>query len=141
MSKDFEHLGSVKDGKLSFADPISWAMALAKLNSKPVKVIIKQCFPNRTVKQNSAWWGIVIPIYMQCMGHLNDKFAHYELVTLIKPLVKIDIKGREHVGPTPTHDLDTKQSMELYKLAQDFIATEYGVDVPDPDPNWKGFSA
>jgi len=137
--KQIEVLVSVTDGKIIPADPVSWAFDAPKLEGHPCGV--RRIFGKRTKKQGNAWHGIVVPIYQRCMGHLNHDFAHYELVKLIRPLVTIDIKGREHIGPTPTHDMDTKESLELYKDAQDFIATEYGVDVPDPDPAWRGFKS
>lgn len=141
MDLEHQHPGKVEDGRYIPADPVAWSMALGRLNSKPVMVTLKQLFGKRTVKQNNAWHGIVVPIYMACAGHINHDFAHYELVTHIDPLVTIDIKGREKIGPTPTRNKNTKESMELYRKAQDFIATEYGADVPDPSPDWKGFSA
>jgi len=135
-----EHPGKVEKGEFIPADPVGHAMDIAKFNGKPVTQIIKQIFPKRSLKQNNAWHGIVVPLYMRCMGHLNHDFAHYELVKHLVPMVTIDIKGREKIGPTPTKDMDTKQSLELYRMAQDFLATEYGVNCPDPDPNWRGFA-
>lgn len=136
-----EHPGKVEKGQFFPADPVSHAMDIAKFNGKAVTQITKQLFPKRSIKQNNAWHGIVVPIYMACMGHLNHDFAHYELVTLLDPLVTIDIRGREGIGPSPTKTKDTKQSLELYRKAQDFILTEYYITVPDPDPNWRGFGA
>lgn len=137
MSSQVESLGTVKDGKFIPADPVSWAFDSKKLEGHPC--CLRRVFGKRTKKQGGAWWGVVVPIYQRCMGHLNKDFAHYELVTQIRPLVTLDIKGRERIGPTPTHNMDTKQSMELYRDAQDFIGSEYGIPVPEPDINWKGF--
>lgn len=134
-----EHPGKVENGQFIPADPVAHALDLRKFNGKAVTQITKQFFPKRSQKQNNAWHGIVVPIYMRCMGHLNHDFAHYELVKHLDPLVTIDINGREHIGPSPTKTKNTKESLELYRKAQDFIATEYGITVPDPDPNWKGF--
>lgn len=136
-----EHPGKVENGVYIPADPVGHARALWGLNNKAVMMTLRQFFGKRSLKQNNAWHGIVVPIYMECMGHLNHDFAHYELVTLLAPMVTIDIKGREKIGPSPTKTMDTKQSLELYRKAQDFIATEYNVPVPDPDPNWAGFGA
>ena len=139
MKGDNECLGTIQKGQFIPADPVSYAMAAKKMEGKPV--CIKRVFGKRSVKQGNAWHGIVVPIYMECMGQVNHDFAHYELVKQINPLVTLDIRGREVMSPKPTKDLDTKESMELYKKAQDFISIEYGVYVPDPDPNWKGFAA
>ena len=136
-----ESPGKMEGGKFIPADPISRAIGMQSLNGKVVTEIYEEYFPGRTRKQNNAWHGIVVPIYMACMGHTNHDFAHYELVTKLDPLVTIDIKGREHIGPTPTKNKTTKESMELYKKAQDFLAIEYEVDCPDPSPDWKGFAA
>lgn len=134
-----EALVSVQAGKIIPADPVSWAFDSKILEGHPC--CVRRVFGKRTKRQGNAWWGLAVPVYMRCMGHLNKDFAHYELVTLLAPLTTIDIKGREHVGPTPTHDMDTAQSVALYKKAQDFLGSEYGVDLPDPDPNWRGFNA
>lgn len=125
------------------ADPVAHAIVLAKLGAKqkPVEVTYKTVFGRRSVKQGNAWHGIVVPIFMQCYGLLNHDEAHYKLVELIHYEYVMDIKGVEHRRTKPTRTLDTTQSMELYRKAQDFIAIEYGVPVPDPDPNWKGFGA
>ena len=134
-----ECLGTIQKGEFIPADPVSWAFDSKKLEGKPV--CVKRVFGKRSTKQNNAWHGVVVPIYMQCAGHTNHDFAHYELVKHIRPLVTLDIKGREVTSPTPTRNMDTKESMDLYRDAQDFISIEYGVYVPDPDPSWKGFSA
>jgi hypothetical protein len=134
-----ECVGTVQKGRFIPADPVSYAITARYLEGKPV--CLKRLFGKRSRKQGNAWHGIVVPIYMQCMGHTNHDFAHYELVKHIRPMVTVDIKGREVISPTPTKDMDTKESMELYKDAQDFLSIEYGVYVPDPDPNWKGFSS
>jgi hypothetical protein len=139
MSIKVESVGKTENGKFIPSDPVSRAIGIQSLNGKPTIETLEEYFPKRSTKQNSAWHGIVVPIYMACMGHTNHDFAHYELVTKIDPLVTIDIKGREHIGPTPTKNKTTKESMELYKKAQDFIAIEYQVEVPDPSPDWKGF--
>lgn len=135
--KNPEPLGTVKDGKWVPANPVDWAFDAPKLEGHPCG--IRRIFGKRSTKQGNAWHGIVVPIYMRCMGHLNHDFAHYELVKLIRPTIVFDMKGQERFSPTPTHDMDTKESLELYRDAQDFIGSEYGVEVPDPDPAWKGF--
>lgn len=135
-----EHPGKIENGEFLPADPVGHAMDIARFNGKAVTQTIKQLFPKRSLKQNNAWHGVVVPIYMRCMGHLNHDFAHYELVTHLAPMVTLDIKGREKIGPTPTKTMDTKQSWELYRMAQDFISIEYNVHVPDPNPDWKGFA-
>lgn len=125
------------------ADPSAHSLALAKLGhkGKPVEADYKSVFGKRSRRQGSAWHGIVVPIWMDCYGLLNHDEAHYSLLKEIHYEINIDIKGREHRQAKPTRTLDTAQSNALYKKAQDFIAIEYGVDVPDPDPNWKGFGA
>ena len=134
-----ESLVTIQAGKITPVDPVSWAFDSKLLEGHPC--CVRRVFGKRTRRQGNAWHGIAVPIYMKCMGHLNHDFAHYELVTHLEPLVTLDIKGRERIGPTPTRDMDTAQSWALYKKAQDFIATEYNVEVPDPDPRWKGFKA
>lgn len=124
------------------ADPAALSLTLAKLGlkQKPVEVTYKSVFGRRSHRQGNAWHGIVVPIFMECYGLLNHDEAHYKLVELIHYEHVLDIKGIEHRRAKPTRTLDTAQSVELYRKAQDFIAIEYGVDVPDPDPNWKGFA-
>ena len=123
------------------ADPTAHSIALAKLGikGKPVEVNYKTVFGKRSVRQGNAWHGIVVPIFMACYGLLNHDEAHYTLVGLIHYEYTLDIKGVERKRAKPTRTLDTAESVALYRRAQDYIATEYGVDVPDPDPSWRGF--
>lgn len=124
------------------ADPAAHSLTLAKLGlkQKPVEVTYKTVFGRRSRRQGNAWHGIVVPIFMECYGLLNHDEAHYKLVEMIHYEHVMDIKGIERRRTKPTRTLDTAQSVNLYRKAQDFIAIEYGVDVPDPDPNWKGFA-
>lgn len=134
-----ESLGTVKSGHFIPADPHAWEIESKALEGKPCG--IRRVFGRRTRKQGNAWWGVVIPIYMECAGHFNKDLAHYELVEILAPMTVLDKKGRERTRPSPTSEMDTAESVDLYRKAQDFIGSEYGVPVPDPDPRWKGFKA
>ena len=138
---DITHPGTVTHGKFVPADPVSMAICLSNLEGKPMEAIFRKVFGKRTRKQGNAWHGIVVPIFMICYCTLNHDEAHYTLLREIHYEVVLDKKGREHRRALPTKDLNTAESVVLYKKAQDYLGSEYNVDVPDPDPNWKGFSS
>ena len=123
-------------GKFVPADPAHYAMTLAAMDG-PVTVILKRFHDTRTNRQNRAWFGIVVPIFQKCYNERSKEVAHYTLLKQIHYDIVTDIKGRIHRQVKPTHNLQTDEFSELYAKAQQFMAEEYGVDVPDPDPEFK----
>lgn len=134
---EYELHGRAKDGKIIPSDPVSFSLALSALNGKPIVIKMKERRPNRSLSQNSAWHAIVVPIFAQCYGEDNLEAAHYTLLRHIHYEVCQDMNGRLRRKVKRTHMLSTVEFCELYEKAQRFIADEYGVFVPDPDPNWK----
>ncbi len=134
--------GTVRGGEFIPADPVSYCLSMAKFNDMAVTATFKAFRNTRTQRQNRAWHGIVVPIFMVCYGErYNHEAAHYTLLGLIHYDVSADINGKLTRSIRPSHNLSTVEFNELYQKAQQYMAEEYQMDVPDPDPEYKKWKA
>ena len=139
MIEPFKFVGTMEGGAIVPADPVSYPFGMAQFNGKPIDVTIKEFHKARTNPQGNAWHGIVIPIWMKCMGYhpwQHDE-AHYDLCKIIHSEPIVDRKGNVNRVAKRTKTLNTVESMDLYATAQDFIESTYGIPVQDPDPEFK----
>lgn len=135
MPSEFHFSGHAKGGKLISEDPDSFMVWMAMLEGKKIVGTLKKWHKTRTSQQNRAWWGIMIPIYMQCYGTDNKDEAHRALCCAVgHSETHCDIKGRRHEEPKETHNLPTDEFSQLWEKGARHIAIEFGVVVPDPNP-------
>src|SRR5690242_1620341 len=95
MSSEHVIPGNSIGGKWVPADAAQYAMALAELDG-PVTMTLKRFHDTRTNRQNRAWFGIVIPIFMRCYNEEDKLAAHYTLLKAIHYDLVEDIKGKLH---------------------------------------------
>ena len=131
---DFHFTGRAEVGKLIVDELASWNDYLRLMNGKDVKGVLAPITQVRTNQQNRAWWGIMVPLFAEAYGEDNHEAAHYVLVRQVHYEMVTDVKGRPHRKCLETHNLSRTEFSELWEKAARFMATEYGIAVPDPDP-------
>lgn len=111
---------------------------------KPFSVTIGKLVRERTNKQNAALWGLAYPIIKNETGNSPDDMHRHFCIEFFGSK-ELNINGQFDIKPrrTTTHDkdghkdvIDTEEFYNFFLLVQSQSA-EYGVDIPDPSPEWK----
>lgn len=100
---------------------------------------------DRSEEQNNALWGVAYKYLRKETGNekagLHDYFCREYFGE-----VERTVLGRTRTYPrrTTTKDehgeddvLSTKDFMDFYAFIQQHMAEKFGLDVPDPDPQWR----
>lgn len=119
--------GVVQGGKLALDSRDAFARFVARLDGKRVTVSVQKFRKQRSLAQQSWYWGVLIPILAEHLGY--DKDDLHEALKMKFLRVKLD------------DDLETVKSSakltteEYSRWMEDCqrLAAEYGVDVPMPN--------
>lgn len=111
---------------------------------KPWAVVIGKLTRERTNKQNAALWGHAYKIIREETGNDVDDL-HEHFCGENWGWKETRILGQANIKPrrTTTHDengnkdvINTEEFYNFFLMVQSQSA-EYGVDIPDPSPEWK----
>lgn len=112
-----------------------------------LKITICEARQERSDPQNHALWGVAYPPIMEHMGLRGEREKeelHEFWCGAYFGWTVYEIMGQQKKRPRRTTTTDeqghrqvmsTVEFMEFYAFIQQKSA-EYGVDVPDPDPEW-----
>ncbi len=136
--------GEVKDGKFKMSDSDFeryWKWLLS--HSGKYQFIIKKVFKKRSLPQNNWYWGVILPMIADEMGEENHDEVHAILRSKFLSKTKV-IKGKngelEEVKITGrTHKLSTHLFSIYVEKCRKFGAEFYGLNIPDPDPNYDSY--
>jgi hypothetical protein len=107
-------------------------------------VEIKRLIKERTSPQNAALWGCAYRHITEETGN-DPNDLHETFCGEFFGWKEVEIMGRSTLKPVRTTTVDesgkrdvisTEKLSDFYTFIQ-AKAAEYGVNVPDPDPNWK----
>jgi hypothetical protein len=129
MARELVIYGEIKEGKLIAKRP-----DLRGWKDGPVTLTIKPKRKTRTPPQNRAWWSLVIPLIAEHLGydHHEHDMLHYALVEKCFGS-EWDARIKADVPRVRSSQLDTVEFAELYSWAQRYAATEWGLNIPDPE--------
>ena len=125
--------GHIERGKLILDDPGKYFVRLSGLEGQRVELIVRKQKSQRSLNQNSAYWGIAIEILCSHTGYdretmheaLKAKFASYE-----------DLKTGLMVIES-TAKMDTVRFMKYYDDIQRWAAEFLNCYIPSPnEPDW-----
>lgn len=133
--------GGVENGVLKISDRKSFDRDITVFNGKRIQGYVTRAKKTRSVKQNSALWGIAY-VYaaegFREMGNLGftPEDAHEYFKQEFKPSYKevINTKTGETIKIVTTTTASTTQMKDYYLQIQIFCAENFGIVVPDPDP-------
>jgi hypothetical protein len=98
---------------------------------KVVEIVIRKPRTQRSLDQNAYWWAVPVKILAEFCGYTENQM-HYALLG--------ECFGYEpgpHGVPVPVKpssaDLSVEEFTHLIDWAQQWAASELGVDVPGPD--------
>lgn len=124
---------------------LSLARALMRfLPGKPLTVKAARRVKERTSPQNAALWGVAYPAIRADTGNDLDDI-HIAMCGSYFGWVEYEVLGQRKRKPrrTTTTDENGKRDVLSTIHFSDFwdhvqrAAAEYGIDVPDPDPQWR----
>jgi hypothetical protein len=121
--------GSIKKGKLILDDPARFAVHLSSLNDKRVEVVVRKEKSQRSLNQNSAYWGIVVEILSEHLGYDREN-THDALRT--KFLSRVDPSTGLTVIRS-TASLSTVEFMEYYEAIQRWASEFLNCQIPSPN--------
>ncbi len=113
--------------------------------NKAWRFVWKTARSERSEKQNAALWGCAYKYLKKETGSDEDSMHEFFCGEFFGWVEKV-VFGRRKIRPkrTTTTDEDgnkdiisTLQFMNFYEFIQRKMATDFGYDVPDPDPDWK----
>ncbi len=92
-----------------------------------MEVIVRRPRVQRSLSQNSYYWGVVIPLFAEYCGYDDPQDLHYALK--VKFLSEPEEHGLGRVRSTSS--LTTAEFTEYVERVRK-LAAEHGVYVPDP---------
>ena len=116
-----------QSGKLVFDDREALSRYILNLKDGPVEVIIRRARAQRSLSQNSYYWGVVIPLLAEYCGYDEPDEMHDALKQrfLSAPIEH----GLTRIRST-SHLTTTEFTDYIEKCRK--LAAELGVYIPDP---------
>jgi len=136
--------GYVKDGCLYFSPEIARIRTTflneTKDDTKIVESITRQ-YPGKTDKQLGAWFGLLISMVLREFDErgwdMQVIFKNVPAGLRMTPDAMYQfLCGMFGEGKTLSQ-MDTIEASRLFEESRKWIASQWQIYVPDPDPNWR----
>ncbi len=122
------HRGKVAYGKLILENQSRYLVQLSKLEGKDIELIIRKKKSQRSLNQNSYYWGVVIVILGEHCGYEPEEM-HTAL--RMKFLRKELIPGLQTAGTTTA--LDTTQFEDYLERVRRWASMDLNCFIPLPN--------
>ena len=111
---------------------------------KSWRIEIKELRKERSLRQNSALFGVAYPIIMAATGLQGDADMaqlHRDFCGDFFGWTDGPLGHRKPIRTTTTNERGERELIDAATMAQFYAfvqrkAAEFGIDVPDPDPLW-----
>jgi hypothetical protein len=120
----------VEKSQIVWQNPERLSNLLQSLSGKEVFVTIKEFKPNRSLNQNSYYWGIVIEILSDFTGYSRDEM--HEVLKTKFLSYKVKILHEEFVITKSTTSLTTQEFEDYLRLIREWAST-MGCYIPLPN--------
>ena len=127
--------GQVKKGKLNLYDPARYLVHLSSLEGKPVEVIVRKVQNNRTLSQNSWYWGVILEIISDHTGETKeDLHEHFlsKFASRIDYLAGKEGEVEEIRVKERSHTMSTVRFTEYIESIRQWASEFLGLAIPDP---------
>lgn len=132
-----------ENGAMKWFSPSYVRGIFSKLIGKDVEITVQKMTRKRSLDQNAYYWSTVIDIAFaiyQGEGnkHMDKEAVHEDLMRRFAPREPVVLKS-EVVGHklTRTSAMTTVQMKEYIEAIAEWLAVDYSVNLPPPDPNWR----
>lgn len=110
------------------------------------RVEVRKVRKGRTLDQNGWLWGCIYPLLLDALLEAGWEFTCTEQVhEFFKNRFTSDNVVNKDTGeivqfPRSTANMDTVTFSTYCELLRGYAREFLGVEIPDPDPNWKGYA-
>jgi hypothetical protein len=122
--------GNIEKGKLILEAPHAYLVYLASLEGKRIELILKKRKSQRSLAQNSYYWGVVIEILSNHTGYESE-----EMHEALK--VKFLSEGTDEktglIKVKSTAKMNTDEFIKYTDKIIRWAAQDLGVFIPDPN--------
>lgn len=134
-----------KEGNIPKQASIDIKEVLKTFAKKNIRITIEKWSNKRSNLQNAWYWGVAINMIVEKLIEYNPvmyaditpEAVHEWLKDQFLDKRLISIAGIEKEISGSTIDLTTTNFMAYKEDIQQFAAEKLGLDIPDPDPNYK----
>jgi hypothetical protein len=124
--------GEVRAGKLIITPQSSLAIVLRQCEGKRVVIDIEPERPVRTVRANSRYWSLLVPLAGDLLSKTRDVPLSKNQVHFVLKAAFLDvIETPLGMVPVDSHNLNTKEFSEYCERIQVWLA-DNGYSVPEP---------
>lgn len=121
--------GTINEGKLILDNPQKYLVQLSYLNGKKIELILRKKRSQRSLQQNSYYWGVVIEILRNHFGYEPEEMHEALKIHFLK---LENHKAPGLVSVKSTTRLSTDEFNAYVNRVVTWAAQEYGVYIPDP---------
>jgi len=119
--------GQVKGGKIKLDNPQDFKTHICSLEGKRVNVVVKRYRTDRTLKQNSYYWGYVVQPLAEHLGYTKEEMdyiyrKHFLMIT----------KNGEEI-PRKTDELTTTEMSSFIEQIKRWASEFHEFYIPDSD--------
>lgn len=120
-------VGTIQSGKISLDDRSQFVNYLNSLDGKRVQLTVEKVKHNRSLNQNSYYWGVVLKLIAGYTGAEPEE---------VHDALKMQFSQKRFVGnlvaPASTKRMDTIQFTDYIEKVRRWAAEELSVSIPDP---------
>lgn len=121
----------IDKGKLEIIDRNQWQFQFGEKTGE-FQMVVKPHFKQRSLPQNSYYWGVCIPLIADEIGELDLNYVHALLKGMFLAKHKT-IKGKDYTAVGKTSKMSTAQFSEYIEKVRMWASQELGLNIPDPD--------
>ena len=122
--------GKVAQGKLILDQPSKYLVRLSQLEGKRIELVIRKEKSQRSLDQNSYYWGCVVEILSKFCGYEAEEM-HEALKEKFLSAPEIDAHGLRKIKSTAK--LNTAEFTEYLDKIKRWASQELSVYIPDPN--------
>ena len=121
--------GKIENGKLKLDDIVGFKKYLLGLEDKKVQVIVRKFKTSRSLKQNSYYWGVIVPIIADWVGEGDRESIHEALK---EKFLKVRTSKGLKIVQSTTKLTTTEFEIYLEKVKR-WASMECNLVIPDPN--------
>lgn len=125
------HHGVITGDKLILDNPIRYLDYFKKLSGKRIELTLKEEKSQRSLNQNSYYWGVVLKVLSEHTGYDPDDIHEICRYMFLKSFKTVGSKELEYVKSTA--DLNTAEFEEYLEKIRRWAAVELNCYTPLPN--------
>lgn len=123
--------GYINEGKLHVNMREAFRIHLARLEGRPVDIVVRLQKKKRSNQQNRYYWPVIVGMISEHTGHTPDEIHEFLKVRFNPYWIEIDGE-KTRVGLSTT-ELSTVQMEEYQSRIRTWAGTELGLYIPVPN--------